>query len=76
MSGINISEAFIERLVELNSGEPGLRTLQRWHQSLVTMLLVANLEGIELVLTPRNVAPLLGLDNQIVAELYAPWSYL
>ena len=75
-SGINVSEAVIERLVELNSGEPGLRTLQRWLQSLVTKLLVADLEGIELVLTPRNVASLLGLDNQAVTERHAPGSYL
>jgi len=74
--GINVSEAVIERLVELNSGDPGLRTLQRWLQSLVTKLLVADLEGIELDLTPGNVASLLGLENQIVTERHVPGSYL
>ncbi len=74
--GINVSEAVIERLVELNSGDPGLRTLQRWLQSLVTKLLVADLGGIELVLTPGNVASLLGLDNQIATERHVPGSYL
>lgn len=69
---INVSEAVIERLVEFNSGDPGLRTLQRWLQSLVMKLLVADLEGIELVLRPGNVASLLGLDNQVTPERHGP----
>ncbi|MEX6430541.1 AAA family ATPase [Ferrimicrobium acidiphilum] len=75
-NGINVSETVIERLIELNSGDPGLRTLQRWLQSLVTKLLVADLEGIELVLTPGNATSLLGLDNQVTTERNAPGSYL
>jgi len=61
---------------ELDSGDPGLRTLQRWLQSLVTKLLVADLEGIELVLTPGYVAPLLRLANQMTTEGHVPGSYL
>ncbi|MCI2974857.1 MAG: hypothetical protein MP439_02115 [Ferrimicrobium sp.] len=75
-SGINVPDAVVERLVELNSGEPGLRALQGWLQSLVTKLSVADLEGIELVLTPPNVASLLGLLNQVVTERHAPENYL
>jgi len=61
---------------ELDSGDPGLRTLQRWLQSLVTKLLVADLEGIELVLTPGYVVPLLRLANQMTTEGHVPGSYL
>ncbi len=74
--GINVSEAVIELLVEINSGDPGLRTLQRWLQSLVTKVLVADLEGIELVLRPGNVASFLGLDNQVTPERHGPGGYL
>jgi len=38
--------------------------------------LVADLEGIELDLTPGNVASLLGSENQIVTERHVPGSYL
>ena len=73
---IRIPDAVIERLVALNSGEPGLRTLQRWLQSLATKLLVADLDQSELVVTPDNVASLLDLEQQIVVERHIPGSYL
>ena len=73
---VDIPEAVLERLVELNQGDPSLRTLRKWLQSLVTKSLVANLEGIELGLTPSNVASLLGLDDLVERERQVPGSYL
>ncbi len=65
---IDLTNEVIERLVALNVGEPGLRTLRQWVQSLVSKLLVADLEGDRLVVGAENVAALLGLDDRADAS--------
>ena len=58
-----ISDAVIDRLIELNSGEMGLRTIRQWLETLFMKLIVAELDGRELELNPNNVAGFLGLSS-------------
>ena len=58
-----ISDAVIDRLIELNSGEKGLRTIRQWLETLIMKLIVADIEGRELELEPNNVASFLGLAS-------------
>ncbi len=58
-----ISDAVIDRLIELNSGEMGLRTIRQWLETLFMKLIVAELDGRELELNPSNVAGFLGLSS-------------
>ncbi len=59
----SISDAVIDRLVELNSGEMGMRTLKKWLEALFMKLITADSEGRELELNPSNVASVLDLTS-------------
>lgn len=74
----SISDAVIDRLIELNSGEMGLRTIRQWLETLFMKLIVAELDGREVELNPNNVASFLGLGyfEDTLRKRQGPLGYL